>query len=67
MVWKHANFGHGGPGDPAGSPQAALLTADATSGTICFVSTIYGPAASRLPTGSIYLYGPRKDLVPTAR
>lgn len=67
MVWKHANFGNGGLGDTPDHPQAAILTADATSGTVCFVSAMYGPAAARLPPGSIYLYGPRKDLVPGSR
>lgn len=59
MVWKHANFGNGGLGDTPDHPQAAILTADATSGTVCFVSAMYGPAAARLPPGSIYLYGPQ--------
>jgi hypothetical protein len=30
----------------------------------CFVSAEYGRGAADLPTGSIYLYGPRRDLVP---
>jgi hypothetical protein len=67
MVWKHASFGNGGLGDTPDHPQAAILTADATSGTVCFISAMYGPAAARLPAGSIYLYGPRKDLVPGSR
>jgi hypothetical protein len=65
MVWKHANFGNGGFGPE--HPQAAVLTVDATSGTVCFISAMYGPAAARLPAGSLYLFGPRKDLVPASR
>jgi hypothetical protein len=64
MVWKNANFDNGGVSEAPHTPKAMILTADATSGTVCFVSAQYGPAAADLPTGSIYLYGPRRDLVP---
>jgi hypothetical protein len=64
MVWKDANFGNGGVSDAPDTPKALILTADATSGTVCFVSAEYGPAAADLPSGSIYLYGPRQDLAP---
>jgi len=64
MVWKDANFDNGGVGDAPHTPKALVLTADATSGTVCFVSAEYGPGAADLPGGSIHLYGPRRDLVP---
>lgn len=63
LLWKVASFGHGGDGNGPDTPQAALVTADATSGTVCFVSSSYGPGSVPTP-GEIYLYGPRKDLVP---
>jgi hypothetical protein len=59
-----ANFDNGGVGDAPDSPKALILTADAASGTVCFVSAAYGRTAADLPTGSIYLYGPPRDLVP---
>jgi hypothetical protein len=64
MVWKDASFGNGGSSDASDTPKALILTADATSGTVCFVSAEYGAAAADLPAGSIYLYGPRRALVP---
>lgn len=64
MVWKDANFDNGGVSDVPHTPKALTLTADATSGTVCFVSAQYGPDATNLPAGSIYLYGPRHELVP---
>jgi hypothetical protein len=67
MVWKDAHFGNGMPSGGPQTPKTLVLTADATSGTICFVSAIYGPTAADLPPGSIYLYGPRQNLVPPSR
>jgi hypothetical protein len=64
MVWKSANFDNAGPGNSPDTPKAQILTADATSGTVCFVSAEYGRAAAQLPSGSIYLYGSRRDLAP---
>ena len=45
--------------------QALVVTADATSGVPCLIGADYGAKASDPRHGEIYLYGPRKDLVPT--
>lgn len=69
LVWNGANFTHGastGEGEGGGSSryQALVVTADATSGEPCLIGADYGATSDPRP-GEIYLYGPRKDLVPT--
>lgn len=66
LLWKDdASFTHGGdPGGPPDGPhQALLLTVNVPSGDICLVGASY--AHDDPQPGEIYLYGPRKDLVPT--
>jgi hypothetical protein len=53
-------------GNPAGDPpghQAVLATADATSGTVCFVSVSVGSSAANPKPDEVYLFGPRKALL----
>jgi hypothetical protein len=49
-------------GDPPGH-QAVLATADATSGTVCFVSVAVGSSAANPQPDEVYLFGPSKALL----
>jgi hypothetical protein len=65
LLWKDdASFVHGAStGDPPDGPhKALLLTVNVPSGEICLVGASY--AHDDPKQGEIYLYGPRKDLVP---
>ena len=67
LLWNGASFNHGAStGESAKDQhQALVVTADATSGVPCLIGADYGATASDPRPGEIYLYGPRKDLVPT--
>lgn len=67
LVWNGANFSHGAGmvGRANERHQALVVTADATSGVPCLIGASYGSAAADPKPGEQYLYGPRKDLVPT--
>ena len=67
LEWDGASFTHGaGMAGFAGERrQALIVTADATSGVPCLIGASYGSAAADPKPGELYLYGPRKDLVPT--
>jgi len=54
--------GDAGGNDPPGH-EAVLATADATSGTVCFVSVGVGSVAADPRQDEIYLFGPRKGLL----
>jgi hypothetical protein len=54
--------GNPGGGDPPGH-QAVLATADATSGTVCFVSVDVGSVAANPNPDEVYLFGPSKALL----
>jgi hypothetical protein len=54
--------GNAGGGDPPGH-EAVLATADATSGTVCFVSVDVGSAAANPRPDEVYLFGPSKALL----
>lgn len=65
LLWKDdASFTHGGVigAPPDGPHKALLLTVNVPSGDICLVGASYADDDPR--PGEIYLYGPRKDLVP---
>jgi hypothetical protein len=64
LVWKDASFSNGGIRGGPERPNAQLVTADATSGTVSFMGATYGAAAADPEPGEVYLYGPRKDLDP---
>lgn len=65
LLWDDdASFTHGGvPGAPPDGPHKALIiTADADTGVPCLIGASYSDDDPQ--PGEIYLYGPRKDLVP---
>jgi hypothetical protein len=65
LLWDAgASFTHGGvPGEPPDGPrQALIVTADGVTGVPCLIGASYADDDPR--PGEIYLYGPRKDLVP---
>ena len=62
LEWRGANFSHGGStGDDR---QALIVTANVATGQPCLIGASYGARSSDPTPGEIYLYGPRKDLVP---
>ena len=67
LLWNGASFNHGAStGEDANDRhQALVITADARSGVPCLIGADYGSTASDPESGEIYLYGPRKDLVPS--
>ena len=54
--------GNAGGTDPPGH-EAVLATADATSGTVCFVSVGVGSVTADPRPDEVYLFGPREDLL----
>jgi hypothetical protein len=65
LLWNGANFTHGASTGERGDDrhQALVATVIASSGVPCLVGADYGSGSDPRP-GEIYLYGPRKDLVP---
>jgi hypothetical protein len=66
LLWDGASFNHGASTAETAKDQhqALVVTADATTGVPCLIGADYGATASDPRPGEIYLYGPRKDLVP---